>query len=140
MSWVINGNYLGIAFLQGGRTRVPGLDCWGLTRLVLKEQLGLDYPLYDDVSTPVGYWNKIIEEIRVQDCTPIGIDDVRAFDIAIMLTETKVDDRWTLAPIHMGVFVDESNILHIPRDMTSRVDNVSNRLVRLVQMLRIPHS
>lgn len=42
--------YLAIPYRKGGRTW-DGCDCWGLVRLVLKEERGIILPSFDSVST-----------------------------------------------------------------------------------------
>lgn len=37
-------NYINLSFIEHGRTR-EGCDCWGLARLIYKEELGIDLPL-----------------------------------------------------------------------------------------------
>ena len=40
-------NYVGIPFLERGRTR-EGVDCWGLVWLVMRDEFAIDAPSYDD--------------------------------------------------------------------------------------------
>lgn len=37
-------NYINLSFIEHGRTR-EGCDCWGLARLIYKEELDIDLPL-----------------------------------------------------------------------------------------------
>ena len=43
--------YLAIPYRKGGRSW-DGCDCWGLVRLILKEEKGVVLPSFDSVSTP----------------------------------------------------------------------------------------
>jgi cell wall-associated NlpC family hydrolase len=45
--------YVGLPFLEGGRTR-GGLDCWGLLRLVYDEQLLLKLPMFGELAVRPG--------------------------------------------------------------------------------------
>lgn len=45
MSWA--AKYIGILFVEHGRTR-EGCDCWGLLRLVYREEFGIELPGYDE--------------------------------------------------------------------------------------------
>ncbi len=42
--------YLGIKYRLGGR-EVTGLDCWGLVRMVYRDELGIDIPVLDGSDT-----------------------------------------------------------------------------------------
>lgn len=104
--------YVGLPFELGGRTR-EGLDCWGLVRLVLVEQTGILYPSYrqDDAQMIVEHANKYRT-----------VKEPKVLDVAILLTEIQdKDNQWIFAPVHVGIFVNADQVLHIQKDSLSRV-------------------
>ncbi len=42
------GHYIGLPFLERGRDPKKGLDCWGLVRLILREQFDHRLPSYTE--------------------------------------------------------------------------------------------
>lgn len=103
-------DYVGLPFKLGGRSR-DGLDCWGLVRLVLIEQTGIIYPSYtdDDHEMIVQHANKYLT-----------VREPKILDVAILLTEIKVEEKWMLKPLHVGIFVSADQILHIQTGQLSR--------------------
>lgn len=110
--------YIGIPFANRGRDRT-GLDCWGLVRLVLREQLGVDLPSLKDkyerasdgviVSHLVNAQRPIIGAERVND--PI------AGDIVLLSLRG--------LPCHVGVYVGGGLMLDVRKDTETVVEDLS---------------
>ena len=102
-------SYVGIPFVDGGRER-DGLDCWGLCRLVFKEQAGIDLPRYGDISA-----HDLLAVARelsrgMADETWRRVEDApRRLDVVVMLRLDAVRPT----PTHVGVMWDGRNVLHI---------------------------
>lgn len=110
-------NYVGIPFVDYGRT-TDGLDCWGLFRLILKEQAGIDIPEYDTL----GYMsddkenNGHVAEVMQKDIQKgiwlsVGPEDVRVFDGLLL--------RILGLPIHVGVVVSAGYMIHTEKRINS---------------------
>lgn len=119
--------YVGLTFLAKGRDRA-GLDCWGLTRLVLAERAGIIMPRYDDQGH---------DDIDGLSATYLEIprEEARALDCAILLTDVKVRRGWCAKPIHIGVFIDAGHVLHIEEGHCSRI--VPATTLRIHKVVRV---
>src|SRR6185295_4866417 len=106
-------DYVGLKFRRGGRD-AGGVDCWGLVRLVLDEQAGVKLPRYDD-EDPDG-WTIATHAIAHKH---IQLFEVKTLDVAILFTDVRAGLTWKSAPVHIGVFVDAKNILHIEEGFCS---------------------
>lgn len=108
MEWF--GSYIGLPFQSKGRDR-SGLDCWGLVRLVFAEQRKIDLPSYGEISAfdlarvsrEIG---AALSDSGWRTCAP------KPFACAVM-TAGQADRRLHKAPFHIGVYVDETRILHV---------------------------
>lgn len=108
MNWP--ASYVGLPFLSKGRDRA-GIDCWGLTRLVYGEQLGIDLPSYGEIGAfeMIRVADAIGDALRKENWLPC---QRKAFAVAVM-TASSPDRRTHRAPFHVGVFVDPFRILHV---------------------------
>lgn len=109
-------DYVGIRFKHGGRD-AAGCDCWGLVRLVLHELAGILLPSYSE-DDPDG-WSIEGHAIAHRKIVPPEI--VKPLDVAILFTPVRSGLLWKSVPCHIGVFVDEKNILHVEEGFSSRV-------------------
>lgn len=135
----MNG-YVGIPFLDHGRDRA-GCDCWGLVRLVLAEQAGLDLPSYGEISadellavsrrirqaTDNGPWRRVDGEPR------------RALDVVVMHSLAEA----AAAPVHVGVMLDARRMLHTVKAADSHVvplshPSVASRIVGIFRHVSLP--
>lgn len=107
--------YVGLPFKRMGRD-ASGCDCYGLVRLVLHEQSGILLPSYSE-DDPDG-WS--IEGHAVA-YRKVSLPDAKPLDVAILYTDVRAGLTWKSAPVHIGVFVDAKNILHVEEGMCSRV-------------------
>lgn len=109
--WIMN--YIGCPFKTRGRDR-NGLDCWGLVRLVLKEQFGIEVPSYAAdyysvlneqhishlIRTHLGFWQPVYPS-QPGDCILFRINK---------------------QPSHIGIVVADNWMLHILNDDVVSLD------------------
>lgn len=118
--WV--ADYIGIPFADRGRDR-KGCDCYGLVRLVLKDRVGVTIPEYGDPCTAELRAAAIRSGRGGRPWSPVAKGEEREFDIAA-LTDVYLDSRGVFqsAPLHVGIVVAPSLLLHTRRDTASRLE------------------
>lgn len=110
------GNYVGLSYKAKGRT-TDALDCYGLVRLVYKQELGIDLPSFD-----TDYEEN---------------DESRMEQLLIQYREgwEKIDNPETGSVVlfrvmgsesHIGVAVSAQSFLHVRENMDSVVEDFSN--------------
>lgn len=122
MSWV--GQYVGLPFRKRGLDR-SGVDCYGLLRLVMGEQHGIWLPTYGEV--PVGPRTElraILRATRREGWRNVERGSVQAFDGVLMSA------YGTDAPLHVGVAISPTEILHIEDAHDSIIARLSDSRVR----------
>ena len=103
--WV--NNYKGIRYLFRGRSREEGLDCWGLTRLIMLEQFDIELPSYDTDYESVRQ-AALMRDVSVREqesWTRIDAGQERAGDLILI--------RMQGQPIHVGVVIGGGRFVHI---------------------------
>ena len=115
-SW--SNDYIGIPYEPMGRTR-DGLDCWGLLRLVYREQFAIDVPSYtEDYASPEEHEEvgRLIRSETTRSWKRVdypGLGDGCLFDVYG-------------EPAHVGVVVWPGIMLHIRRGTGSCVERYDN--------------
>ncbi len=102
-TWV--KKYIGIPFASNGRT-LSGADCYGLVRLVLKNEYGIELPeLSDDYSDALNIKQTeklFTENLPVLTAEKISVPEEKA---VVIITEHG-------APAHIGIYAGDGFILH----------------------------
>lgn len=112
-----SNDYIGIPFEPYGRNR-RGIDCWGLYRLVLREQVGVELPAFDTVNANDG--DEIADVMRIEatgdEWQPIELADAYNFDCVLMRAfYSNKRQGLEAAPTHVGCFVFPWRVLHIEK-------------------------
>ena len=103
--------YMRIPYLNRGRDH-QGCDCWGIVRLIFKEELNVELPSYSDIDAhdavritaafkegedvpKVGYWRVLDEN-----------EQIAPFDVVLM--------KWIGSKVvgHIGIITDDFKLLH----------------------------
>lgn len=96
------GDYVGLSFKRGGRTRA-GVDCWGLVRLIYLEQLHVELPLLgDEYSDPSDA--AIIAPLVAQHLPSWRQVDAQPFAVALFAS--------AIHQYHVGVMLDAKRMVH----------------------------
>ncbi|MBK8174815.1 MAG: hypothetical protein IPK66_05950 [Rhodospirillales bacterium] len=116
-SWV--AGYVGIPFRDLGRDRA-GCDCWGLVRLVIVEQAGVQLPslatCYASEANPAGVREAVETERRSGAWRRVNVGEEGPFDVVEMSGAARVaGSGWVFGPLHVGVVVTSGWLLHVER-------------------------
>ena len=109
--------YIGIPFKSRGRDEL-GIDCYGLTRMVLRNEFGKELP---DFYYPDALDKKTINNlININRPLLAGkkVKDPGPGDVAII--------RYRGKPCHIGVYVGENKILHIKQGTDSILERANS--------------
>jgi cell wall-associated NlpC family hydrolase len=109
--------YIGWTYREGGRDR-PEVDCWGLFRIIQKEQFGRDLPLYGGMA-----WTRE-DGPRVASVMQRGIGQQGWHEIAVNEAQAG-DGLWLLQgvhPVHVGVVIAPGWMLHIEEGINSTAE------------------
>ena len=97
-------NYISVPFADKGRTRL-GCDCWGLARIIYREQLNIDLPElleYGNTKDSKSIAELYDVEHKVWSEVPLG--EEKPFDILVF-------NIYGL-PCHVAVVVDNGLMIH----------------------------
>lgn len=107
-------SYVGVPFVYGGLTR-KGASCWGLVRLVLAEQRGVDVPTYGEIEAGdmAAAARAMTPDAVAVSWVKVQPDAVQAFDVLVMTGTCHENGRARRAPIHAGIFISAELVLHV---------------------------
>lgn len=113
-------NYIGIPYVDGGRDQ-EGADCWGLVRLVFREERKIILPSYGEIAA--ANLRAVAREISAQtEGSPIWRrlapqETVRPLDVAVM----RRFGSPTGAAFHIGILTGERQLLHTEKGADSHL-------------------
>lgn len=100
--------YVGIPYLDGGLDG-HGCSCWGLVRMVLREQAGIDLPPHGTIEARD--LDAIARQVGAErisgDWTEVPAGDERRLDVVLM------SNGINRAPTHVGVVIEPGRMLHV---------------------------
>lgn len=114
-------DYIRIPFLERGRDRAVGVDCWGLVRLVYADRLGVELPTltgYSDLKDRISIAQIIGEESASWWSVAPGFE--RIYDVAVF----KMVGR----PMHVGIVVKPGVMLHSEQGKGTHISEYSKDL------------
>jgi len=112
------GEYVGIPFVDLGRDRC-GCDCWGLVRLIIAEQAGLDLPswatAYASEANLTGVLGLAGEQKTEGPWRRIDPQAERTFDVLELTQPVRMPGGVQFMSIHAGLVVAPGWLIHVER-------------------------
>lgn len=114
--WILN--YFGLPFKTLGRDR-SGIDCWGLVKLILSEQCGVEVSDYTDYESEADKVNisKGLNEARFGDRW-VRQEVPKEFDVVLFNIY-----GW---PVHIGICIDSEHFIHAAEGDSARIERLSS--------------
>jgi cell wall-associated NlpC family hydrolase len=102
--------YVGLPAAERGREPSTGLDCWGLVRLVLAREAGIDAPSWEEAYSgfcSVDDARVLIESVHAgwEEIDVTRGDPLQSFDVLLF--------NGLRSALHVGVAVDGETFLHV---------------------------
>lgn len=104
--------YMTLTFRDGGRD-FPAVDCWGMVRLVLAREAGIELPTYGDI--PAKALLKIARQMGSDHALPPWAPvtgERKAFDVVTMTANPGASCP-RRAIVHVGILTGPDRVLHI---------------------------
>lgn len=95
--------YLRIPFRDRGRD-ATGVDCWGLVRLIYKQELGINLPSYSECYGSTENKDEIAPAVTAHKQDWLAVPTPRPMDVILM--------RMQGVPMHVGVVTKPGYMIH----------------------------
>jgi cell wall-associated NlpC family hydrolase len=120
--------YINLKFRYKGRD-FSGVDCYGLVRLVLKNERQIKLPEYEYSQKWYFEGKNYIVEIKndSSNWSQISTDKINPFDVILFYSSPK-----RIIVNHMGVYIGEEKFLHVSENHNSMVDRLSQHWISRV--------
>lgn len=108
-----SNKYISIPFADHGRSR-EGCDCWGLARVIYKEELGIDLPTltdYENTRDSKAIAKLYDEEHLKWEEIPPGKE--KEFDVVVF--------KIMGLPTHIGVVINKGMIIHCEKGIGTHI-------------------
>ena len=112
--WV--AQYIGLAFTSLGRTRESGVDCWGLVRLVYREQFAIELPSGEGTYENTRENEKLSEIIERDNEIFDPVTAPLTFDLVLL--------RLMGFPCHVGIIAAPAMMLHCRSGAGTAVERI----------------
>lgn len=109
MNWW--SKYIDVPFVERGRD-MEGSDCWGLVRLIYKNELGIDLQDYSELYESTNdreKLSKIVESESEQNW--ISVDAPKEFDVVILNLRG--------VPMHVGIVTKPNHMIHCAKGINT---------------------
>lgn len=123
--------WVGIPFVDGGRT-AEAVDCYGIVRLYLLEEFGIELPLYGEtpVADVVSINGLLAQTIADGTWRSVQRHEAKKGDVVLMWSFERIDGRPVRTLRHLGVLTTSRSMLHVELNTDSVVVALSHPLVR----------
>jgi len=112
--------YIGIPYKNLGRD-FNGVDCYGLIYLFYKNELGIEFPSFEELAYPRKWYkteNNIITD-NIPDVVFKVEPPFQIFDGLVFFLNSKLAN-------HTALYIGKSKILHVYEGITSMIENLDD--------------